>query len=369
LSDEELYNAEHMPSDYCSFINEIGWIVKVGSHNGFCGQLRNCLPPDCDETAPYFADFEIEVIFRVSTLMAMFRKPLVAPTTTAGSFFDGTRQTEPEAKIIYTRSLRKLSDTLAIRPLRDSDPLNALRRDNPLGKAQIIEPPVSGGDQRAETPPKKGNSWIRLRRRSGSSNAGDESLEQHLSSSRRRRSSSANSPSQMVTTSVTNTTQEVSVTTPAGNLQKTPLPPTPESPSEENPFSISARKKLITSCKVLIVWANLISQRSRLHLPQSIGSRALISIVIYPLKSGLFHMRIFKKASHPLGPLQDDMVVSKQILPYMVRQTAINACKILNDADAPKPFSMRKVILDEFIRGVKSDGTFMQFYSPHFNMN
>jgi len=147
---------------------------------------------------------------------------------------------------------------------------------------------------------------------------------------------------------------------------------------ENNINTLASRKKLLTTPKVLILWTE--GSRASAHLSthprpptspngnnllQVIGSRALICIIIFPLKSGLYHVRVVKKPTVLLGPLQDDMVVSYHLLPALVRFTAINACKALNDPDSPKPGVVRKNVIEEFAKPSK-DQSFYHFYSPHF---
>jgi len=49
-------------------------------------------------------------------------------------------------------------------------------------------------------------------------------------------------------------------------------------------------------------------------------------IVVYPLTNGLFRIQVFRKPGLNLfGPLLDGMVVRKELLGQLVRQTAMNA--------------------------------------------
>ena len=60
-----------------------------------------------------------------------------------------------------------------------------------------------------------------------------------------------------------------------------------------------------------------------------------VNIVIYPLEKQLYRIQIFNKIDIEFGPLKDGMVVSWNILPYLIRTTAINANKELKHHKHP----------------------------------
>jgi hypothetical protein len=73
-------------------------------------------------------------------------------------------------------------------------------------------------------------------------------------------------------------------------------------------------------------------------------------IVIYPQASGLCQVQIYKKFKVQFfGPLFNGMLVSKKILPFLVRQTAINANKRVRERTAGynKPYNIRQTRIQE----------------------
>jgi len=83
------------------------------------------------------------------------------------------------------------------------------------------------------------------------------------------------------------------------------------------------KKRHVGNDIVHIVW----TEHCRPYKPSTIVSQFNDAhIVVYPTSNGLFRVQIFRKAKVPLfGPLIDGMVVSKQLVGPLVRQTAINA--------------------------------------------
>jgi len=79
-------------------------------------------------------------------------------------------------------------------------------------------------------------------------------------------------------------------------------------------------------------------------------------IVVYPLPNGLFRIQIFRKANVELfGPLQDGMVVPKRLLPLLVRQTALNANRVVRHTQPgyERPFPTRKAMLQKIADSYK----------------
>ena len=100
---------------------------------------------------------------------------------------------------------------------------------------------------------------------------------------------------------------------------------------------------------VHIVW----SEHSRDYRPGTITSQFNDAhIVIYPLPNGLFRIQIFRKDERTLfGPLCDGMVVSKALLPRLVRQTALNANRYVrsNSAAYTRPYVTRQKAISEVL--------------------
>lgn len=76
---------------------------------------------------------------------------------------------------------------------------------------------------------------------------------------------------------------------------------------------------------------------------------SLVAVII-PLRSGLYRVKVFKRAGFGFfGPLLSDVVVSRHILPYTVRATAIQACRLAAKASPNlRPLSQRKFIIEDF---------------------
>lgn len=92
--------------------------------------------------------------------------------------------------------------------------------------------------------------------------------------------------------------------------------------SEKDPLQI-LKKRHVGNDIVHIIW----SEHYRDYKPQTIVSQFNDAhIIIYPMPNGLFRIKIAKKkeVSH-FGPLLHNMVVSKDILPILTKQTALNA--------------------------------------------
>lgn len=91
------------------------------------------------------------------------------------------------------------------------------------------------------------------------------------------------------------------------------------------------KKKFVGNDSVHIVW----TENDHLYNPTTItGSFNFVHIIVYPLRNGLYRIIIHKKKdknepNNPLvkffGPLLTGMVVPMQILPILLRCTAINA--------------------------------------------
>jgi len=285
--------------------------------------LNHGLPPESDETAIYFANYSVELLYRVCVFMAKSRRKLLA------------------YMYPFTPRTPRTEDELALLNPKDFSPKVSPKLDDVLSMED-----------------KKSNSFsIR-----NSNDVQFKSLEDIVSSSPKRGSGIKKSMS-------------------VSGIFDSPSPPRPlrststssssfsrANVDENNVLSLIYRKRLLNSAKVLIVWSEATQNKdhANANLPQRLGSKSLISIVIFPLKSGLFHVRIFKKPTILLGPLNDDMVVNKHILPQLVCQTAINACLVLADSDAPKPFAARKDFIEEFSKKCKYETSFYRFYSPHF---
>ncbi|KAJ3446190.1 tuberin [Anaeramoeba flamelloides] len=89
-------------------------------------------------------------------------------------------------------------------------------------------------------------------------------------------------------------------------------------------------------------------------------------IIIYPLPNGLFRLQIHSKADVPLfGLLIDGMIVTKQVLPFVVRQTATMATNFSNIArmkSVRHPYAYRLDLINETIDRYKMDIGFEEYF-------
>jgi len=125
-----------------------------------------------------------------------------------------------------------------------------------------------------------------------------------------------------------------------------------------------SKKKLLYGDKVLISWVDDIENYSLKTFKYDVS----VNIVIHPTKSGLFRIRICKSSSQwnlAVGPLVDEMVVSKNILGTTVRETVIGVCKTLLE-DKTKPFIQRKSIIQDFVSNYRIVDTVHQFYGSFY---
>eukprot|EP00762_Andalucia_godoyi_P004164 ANDGO_06351.mRNA.1 putative Rho GTPase-activating protein CG5521 len=81
-----------------------------------------------------------------------------------------------------------------------------------------------------------------------------------------------------------------------------------------------------------------------------------VHIVVYPLPSGLYRIRVYTKEGiglQHIGPLLNNMVCSKAVLGELVRQTAVHATRLVRfmQSGYKRPFPTRKDLLEElFVR-------------------
>lgn len=99
------------------------------------------------------------------------------------------------------------------------------------------------------------------------------------------------------------------------------------------------------------------SEHSSDYLPTTITSQFNDAhVVVYPLPNGLFRVQVHRKEHVNLfGPLIHGMCVNKQLLPTLVRQTAINANRYVRYSTEgyTRPFPTRRKALDETVERFK----------------
>jgi len=119
--------------------------------------------------------------------------------------------------------------------------------------------------------------------------------------------------------------------------------------------------------EVLITWAEQFVENIEYYSVKMHGF--VVQIVIFPLPSGLFHIKIYKKEPiPPFGPLLDDMVVSKELLAPMVRQTAVNAALGVKQREGSlrQPYAYRQKLIQEFINKNKLRHTPDEWWATQF---
>jgi len=134
---------------------------------------------------------------------------------------------------------------------------------------------------------------------------------------------------------------------------------------ESDPQQIQ-KKRHIGNDIVHIIW----SEHKRDYNPSTITSQFNDAhVVIYPLPNGLFRIQIHRKEKLSLfGPLLDEMVINKQMLPFLVRQTTINANRLVrfNTKGYKRPFSAREDSINEIVKRYQLEQSFDDFMSSMY---
>jgi hypothetical protein len=113
---------------------------------------------------------------------------------------------------------------------------------------------------------------------------------------------------------------------------------------------IAWKRRVLAKNNVVVVW-NLNEE----YDPHAVTllQKDIVQIVITPLPSGLYHMRVYKdNKALVLGPILDSMVLSKRLLGEMVRRTTILAHRMVTmDRNPVAPLLIRKAKIEELIAG------------------
>ncbi|GAB1222875.1 hypothetical protein ENUP19_0122G0017 [Entamoeba nuttalli] len=123
------------------------------------------------------------------------------------------------------------------------------------------------------------------------------------------------------------------------------------------------KKRHVGNDYVHIIW-----NEADTYSPKTISSQFNAAhIVIKPIGNGLHKIRIWRKQNiRQFGPLIDGMIVGKEVLPNLVRETAINAsyCCSLNISpdDYLKPYLRRTTLIQDIIDKNKGSSK-TNFYS------
>eukprot|EP01116_Phalansterium_solitarium_P022559 TRINITY_DN7493_c0_g3_i1.p1 TRINITY_DN7493_c0_g3~~TRINITY_DN7493_c0_g3_i1.p1 ORF type:complete len:719 (-),score=309.68 TRINITY_DN7493_c0_g3_i1:189-2294(-) len=124
------------------------------------------------------------------------------------------------------------------------------------------------------------------------------------------------------------------------------------------------KKRHVGNDRVHIVWC----ENGIDYSPKTIVSKFNDAhIVVYPLSNGLFRIQIAKKQRvPPFGPLQHGMCVSKSLLPILVRQTAINADRVMryNTDGYERPLFARQALIAEIVAKCAKPHDYEQLVTP-----
>lgn len=111
--------------------------------------------------------------------------------------------------------------------------------------------------------------------------------------------------------------------------------------------TVVKKRRVLAACPVLIIW----SLSGEYEAP--VSQREYLHIVIHPLQSGLYRIRLVTRENRPLlaGPLTDNMKLSRRVLGPMVRMTAISATRFLQpESSILAPCSIRKNRIEEIAK-------------------
>eukprot|EP01119_Soliformovum_irregulare_P014246 TRINITY_DN3888_c0_g1_i5.p1 TRINITY_DN3888_c0_g1~~TRINITY_DN3888_c0_g1_i5.p1 ORF type:complete len:730 (-),score=262.15 TRINITY_DN3888_c0_g1_i5:86-2275(-) len=137
-------------------------------------------------------------------------------------------------------------------------------------------------------------------------------------------------------------------------------------PNRESSSKQLHKQRLINGNRVLISWVEDLDE----YTPPS-GSTYVFNIVIHPLPSGLFMIRIFDRGmGHdpqkecPFGPALDTMILSQHVLASVVRQTALNVSRLTEERG--KSNTMRQFLIEDFIARHHVEQPMNQFFAYNF---
>jgi len=131
-------------------------------------------------------------------------------------------------------------------------------------------------------------------------------------------------------------------------------------PTKKKRFTTNRQKRHVGNDIIHIIW----SEHCIDYDPTTIVSHFNSAhIVIYPIQNGLFRIQIAKQPKvGEFGPLVNCTVVSKNLLPDLVRETAINAhltVKKKQEGNGDN-FKVRKTKIEDTIRWTNEDQKFTQ---------
>jgi hypothetical protein len=128
-------------------------------------------------------------------------------------------------------------------------------------------------------------------------------------------------------------------------------------PTSETDAQQIHKKKHVGNDYVHIIWCEHLRDYNPLTITSGFNEA---HIVVYPLPTGLFRIAIHRNPQlPPFGPLQHGMVINKELLAPLVRQTAVNAdylaSVMLKNEFGVKPYLHRQRQINEIIDRYKAD--------------
>lgn len=120
---------------------------------------------------------------------------------------------------------------------------------------------------------------------------------------------------------------------------------------------------------VQIIWSEHTKDYDRSILATEFAD---VIICVYPLSNGLYRVQIIKKPSVGFfGPLFDGAILHKNILPHLVRATAVNASRVLlsNTKGYQDFYVHRAHAINNIVNKLTEKQTFEQFASDVYSPN
>ncbi|KAL3309023.1 Ral GTPase-activating protein subunit alpha-2, partial [Cichlidogyrus casuarinus] len=132
--------------------------------------------------------------------------------------------------------------------------------------------------------------------------------------------------------------------------------------------AVNRKFKHLGNDEVMIIWSEHWRPFRRSMLRTEFGD---VLIVIYPLRNGLFNVKVQKQSNVPFfGPLNESSLVTAELLPLLVRQTAINASRAVRSIrlDVREHFEERADLLQRIISSnLLENKSFSDFMNRIFN--
>ncbi|KAF9160777.1 hypothetical protein DFQ26_005190 [Actinomortierella ambigua] len=343
---------EGLPKDFTRFLDCLGWPILVESHPGYVGQLHK----DICKTAPYYADRTCEVIFHVPYLVHLDPAAVQDQAAQQNQQYQYQHQQtphhyQPQPQPVHHhhhQHRNRHSHHHPRGPSASSSSSSPSPSPSPL-------PSSFSSSASLPLPPSPSSSV------DGGPNGNGRGPAAYSSSS----SSSSGS----------------------NNNHR---PSTADMEAEANRHRFEAKfRQMVCEDHVAVVW---VEDRERMmELPKLIGQRAMVYLMIHPLKGtstgGLFWIRIVihagtramtvaatRLSQNPLmiGPLVDGMLVSRHGLGSLIRNTAISAeraCRVVSESFS-QPTAERSKFIREFAQKLKHQGpeTISEFYGAMWSM-